>query len=52
MKTMIRCQILTTVFLGLLTAQTSVMADSITNNFNNGFDYQANGVPGTMWDGV
>jgi len=29
-----------------------VRAGSITNNFNSGFNYLANGVPGTMWDGV
>jgi hypothetical protein len=39
-------------FLGLLAVQTSVKAGSITNNFNNSLDYLANGVPGSMWDGV
>jgi hypothetical protein len=51
MKTTIRCRILLAV-LGLIAAQPAVKADTIINNFNNGFDYQANGVPGTMWDGV
>jgi hypothetical protein len=27
-------------------------ADSITNNFDNSLDYLANGVAGSMWDGV
>ena len=51
MKTMTRCKLLLA-FLGLTAVQTAVKADTIINNFNNGFDYQANGVPGTMWDGV
>jgi hypothetical protein len=29
-----------------------VRAASITNNFNSNLNYLANGVPGTMWDGV
>ena len=29
-----------------------VLADSITNNFNNAIDYTVNGVTNTMWDGV
>ena len=54
MKTTIRCKILLMLLtvLGLIAVQTAVKADTIINNFNNGFDYQANGVPGTMWDGV
>ena len=35
-----------------LAVQASVRAGSITNNFDNSFDYMANGVAGTMWDGV
>ncbi|HXC99794.1 MAG TPA: hypothetical protein VN048_10660 [Verrucomicrobiae bacterium] len=51
MKTMTRCKILLA-FLGLMTVPAAIKGDTIINNFNNGFDYMANGVPGTMWDGV
>src|SRR5487761_2453208 len=51
MKTMIRCEI-ELAFLGLLAVETQVMAGSLTNNFNNSLDYLANGVAGSMWDGV
>lgn len=39
-------------YLIFLAGPTLVKADSITNNFDNSFDYFANGVAGSMWDGV
>ena len=51
MKIMIRCKIVLACLM-FLAVQASVKAGSITNNFDNSFDYIANGVPGTMWDGV
>lgn len=51
MKTTIR-QLIAAAFLAMLAVQTRVRADSITNNFDNNLDYAANGVAGSMWDGV
>lgn len=51
MKIIIRLKSLLMV-LALLAAGYSAKADSITNNFDNSLDYLANGVAGTMWDGV
>ena len=47
----VRCKMLW-VFIGLLGMLTSVKADSITNDFDSSLDYLANGVAGTMWDGI
>ena len=51
MKTMIRFKIVLAC-LAILAVQTLARAGSLTNNFDNAFDYLANGVPGSMWDGV
>jgi hypothetical protein len=51
MKIKTKCKLLLALF-GLLTVQMAVKAGTIINNFDNGFDYLASGVPGTMWDGV
>lgn len=51
MKIMIRCKFVLACLM-FLAVHTSVRAGSITNNFDHAFDYLANGVAGTMWDGV
>lgn len=40
------------VFVGFLALLPLIKADSITNDFDNSLDYMANGVAGTIWDGV